>query len=1067
MADNLHAVDVTGPDKVDEPKIITETEEVRDDSKPAEVEAKLNTDDKTTVPGVVDNQSVSGRNKSHSSQKTQKSRTHAPTRSSHSSTGSYITRSRASVSLSEKSLNLKAKKASLLAQAAILEEKEEIERQRLQLEQKAARLDMKTQIQMIEAEQQVLDSEHQEEDFENLASEHSLADERRKRTEDWVKKPLDPLAEAFEPTHLDDHDDNHNKVDEGLSQASHADRAVGQTNSGSALQGLVRVLQMPKVELGTFDGDPIRYWTFISSFENNVGCHDVEDHAKLAQLLQACKGKAHRLIEGCAAMPQGGYQRARRLLEERFGDRYSITAAWIDRATSGPRITADTLQDFADVLLSFQQTLSAIECLGEVNQRVLLQIAERLPAYIQHRWKREVIKLRENGRVPGVDNLVRFISGAAKEGTDPVFGQLGSTRPKPQGTSRDQKGFHGATAATLNSKKEVTGPTAERGDTASTHTKPQRCRACDGECTSLFRCEKFQQMSPEDRLSLAKKNGLCYCCLCHGHTAAECRSERTCRAEGCRYRHTKFLHVDKKANPQDGATCGYTNTSAPKVVLPVVEVKVTSQSGRNAYAYALLDSGSTHTFCAKGLLDELKSEGEPTRLNLSTLSCEGERIHTATHELKLADRRGCNEIVIHQVYACPKIPVSRHCGIQQGDLDAWEHLAGIEAPGLPEGVEIGILIGQDCPEVLMPLEVRTAADRQGAPFATRTLFGWTISGPVGVNSGAAATVSTAMTCGLEEQLEKSWELEGAKLNDTMKGLSVEDQRAMSNMRSSIQKDEGHYSIAVPFREDSSLPNNKELAAAAMSVQQDSMIRREMTIPIDDSTYWTDSAIVLAYIKNEKKRFHTYVANRLALIHAGSSVGQWKHVVTQENPADDLSRGLSLSSLASSRRWWHGPASLNRATDAGGDSCPEVDIEDDPEVKKSVVAYPTAVKEESSVVEKLIEKHSSWARLRRVIAWIRRFCSNLGSKARGQGRTEGQLKVRELEEADQMVVRHVQRHTYGEEIHALQDGASIKKKSAIYNLDPQLSEQGISGLRSPNQEDARKCWQGSTSHPTQE
>ena len=64
----------------------------------------------------------------------------------------------------------------------------------------------------------------------------------------------------------------------------------------------------------------------------------------------------------------------------------------------------------------------------------------------------------------------------------------------------------------------------------------------------------------------------------------------------------------------------------------------------------------------------------------------------------------------------------------------------------------------------------------------------------------------------------------------------------------------------------------ELAAAALFVQQDQMIRRDMniSIPTGNSFYWTDSAIVLAYIQNETKRFHTYVANRLAVIHAGST-----------------------------------------------------------------------------------------------------------------------------------------------------------------------------------------------------
>ena len=88
----------------------------------------------------------------------------------------------------------------------------------------------------------------------------------------------------------------------------------------------------------------------------------------------------------------------------------------------------------------------------------------------------------------------------------------------------------------------------------------------------------------------------------------------------------------------------------------------------------------------------------------------------------------------------------------------------------------------------------------------------------------------------------------------------------------------------------------ELAAATLAVQQDEMIKRELTIKISDSVFWTDSAIVLAYINNQTKCFHTYVANRLAIIHAGSSPRQWKHVKSELNPADDLSKGPEYASL---------------------------------------------------------------------------------------------------------------------------------------------------------------------------
>ena len=56
----------------------------------------------------------------------------------------------------------------------------------------------------------------------------------------------------------------------------------------------------------------------------------------------------------------------------------------------------------------------------------------------------------------------------------------------------------------------------------------------------------------------------------------------------------------------------------------------------------------------------------------------------------------------------------------------------------------------------------------------------------------------------------------------------------------------------------------ELPAATVAVKLDKMVRRELDIPIDRSYFWTDSTSVLKYIKNENKRFKTFVANRLAV-----------------------------------------------------------------------------------------------------------------------------------------------------------------------------------------------------------
>ena len=73
----------------------------------------------------------------------------------------------------------------------------------------------------------------------------------------------------------------------------------------------------------------------------------------------------------------------------------------------------------------------------------------------------------------------------------------------------------------------------------------------------------------------------------------------------------------------------------------------------------------------------------------------------------------------------------------------------------------------------------------------------------------------------------------------------------------------------------------ELCAATLAVKQDVMLRRELQkeTDLEESRFWTDSPIVLSYISNADKRFHTFVANRIQSIHDGSEPSQWRHVPT--------------------------------------------------------------------------------------------------------------------------------------------------------------------------------------------
>ncbi|GFV31898.1 uncharacterized protein TNCV_2564011 [Trichonephila clavipes] len=69
--------------------------------------------------------------------------------------------------------------------------------------------------------------------------------------------------------------------------------------------------------------------------------------------------------------------------------------------------------------------------------------------------------------------------------------------------------------------------------------------------------------------------------------------------------------------------------------------------------------------------------------------------------------------------------------------------------------------------------------------------------------------------------------------------------------------------------------------------------------------FSDSTIALSWIKTSSHLLKTFVANRVAKIQELIVNFSWHHISSENNPADLVSRGLSVSDLINSPLWWKG------------------------------------------------------------------------------------------------------------------------------------------------------------------
>ena len=100
----------------------------------------------------------------------------------------------------------------------------------------------------------------------------------------------------------------------------------------------------------------------------------------------------------------------------------------------------------------------------------------------------------------------------------------------------------------------------------------------------------------------------------------------------------------------------------------------------------------------------------------------------------------------------------------------------------------------------------------------------------------------------------------------------------------------------------------ELTAARLAAVVRETIIHESDLTFSRVVMWTDSTCVIKWVRDIKTRFTTFIRNRLVKILELTNVSDWRYVATQDNPADDCSRGLEPTD-AKWERFLHGPPFL--------------------------------------------------------------------------------------------------------------------------------------------------------------
>ena len=222
----------------------------------------------------------------------------------------------------------------------------------------------------------------------------------------------------------------------------------------------------------------------------------------------------------------------------------------------------------------------------------------------------------------------------------------------------------------------------------------------------------------------------------------------------------------------------------------------------------------------------------------------------------------------------------------------------------------------------------------------------------------------------------------------------------------------------------------ELQAALLATRLKEDVLKALTIPVSNTFMWTDSTTVLQWLNSGSKQ-PTIVANLIGEILESTTVDQWFHFLSGDNPADTGTRGISAESLKTSS-WVNGPSLLKSSE---WPFKPSIEV-----LKKIGLAGPACDPNEgleqasnfSNVAQKqkqpilfAWEEFSSFRKLQRMVAFLLRL-----SPKHRHYRTKVKEKTDpvELETAKQRLLLISQKESFEAEYLLLSCDKTFKKSS---------------------------------------
>ncbi|KAM9771400.1 uncharacterized protein ACBT44_004334 isoform 1-T1 [Syngnathus typhle] len=215
----------------------------------------------------------------------------------------------------------------------------------------------------------------------------------------------------------------------------------------------------------------------------------------------------------------------------------------------------------------------------------------------------------------------------------------------------------------------------------------------------------------------------------------------------------------------------------------------------------------------------------------------------------------------------------------------------------------------------------------------------------------------------------------------------------------------------------------ELCAALVAAQLASTLKKELALPVHSTVLWSDSTTVLTWLHSQSCRYKVFVGSRVAEIQELTEGFVWRYVDSDNNPADDLTRGKTLISLLEPNRWSQGPTFLLQGPTTWPEMPHGIPPDDAAELRKGTFCGSTVTSPDIAILQD--KTCNTWQELMDATA----------RELHGQAPPIYSPTAEEYRQAEVLILQRAQKQSFPDDCAQLSAGKPVKTSSRLLTLAP--------------------------------